>query len=226
MELSNMPVGLPEFVENPENRCPVILLLDTSASMSGTPIQELNRGIAAFKEDVIKDEQASLSVEVATVKFGGSPQLAQDFTTIQNFTPSGLDAGGWTPMGEAIQCALDLLEDRKNTYKESGIQYYRPWVFLITDGAPNHDSPWREAAQRLREAEASRRLLFFTVAVEGADMNTLKEIAPPERPPVLLNGLDFRSLFVWLSTSMKRVSSGKVGETVELPPVDWGQIST
>ena len=97
---------------------------------------------------MIKDEQASLSVEVATVKFGGSPQLAQDFTTIQNFTPSGLDAGGWTPMGEAIQCALDLLEDRKNTYKESGIQYYRPWVFLIRDGAPNHDSPWREAAQR------------------------------------------------------------------------------
>ena len=49
-----MPVGLPEFVENPENRCPVILLLDTSGSMSGQPIQELNRGLAAFKEDVMK----------------------------------------------------------------------------------------------------------------------------------------------------------------------------
>ena len=64
-----MPVGLLEFVENPENRCPVILLLDTSGSMSGQPIQELNRGLAAFKEDVMKDAQASLSVEVAIVTF-------------------------------------------------------------------------------------------------------------------------------------------------------------
>lgn len=55
-----MPVGLPEFVENPENRCPVILLLDTSGSMYGQPIQELNRGLAAFKEDVLRDSQASL----------------------------------------------------------------------------------------------------------------------------------------------------------------------
>jgi uncharacterized protein YegL len=66
--------------------------------------------------------------------------------------------------------------------------------------------------------------LFFTVGVEGADMITLKQIAP--RPPVALNGLDFRSLFVWLSTSMKRVSSGKVGEAVALPPVEWGQITS
>jgi hypothetical protein len=55
-----MPVGFPEFVENPENRCPVILLLDTSGSMSGQPIQQLNRGIAAFKEDVLKDTQEPL----------------------------------------------------------------------------------------------------------------------------------------------------------------------
>ncbi len=55
-------------------------------------------------------------------------------------------------------------------------------------------------------------------------MNILKQIAPVERPPVTLNGLDFRSLFLWLSTSMKRVSTGKIGEAIELPPVGWGKI--
>lgn len=59
-----MPVGLPEFAANPENRVPVILSLDTSGSMSGQPIEELNRGIAAFKEDILRDTQAALSVEV------------------------------------------------------------------------------------------------------------------------------------------------------------------
>ena len=218
-----MPVGLPEFVENPENRCPVILLLDTSGSMSGQPIQDLNRGLAAFKEDVMKDAQASLSVEVAIVTFG-PVKLTQDFVTIDQFTAPKLETNGVTPMGEAIEYALDLLEQRKQTYKDNGVLYYRPWVILITDGAPT--DYWEGAAQRVREAEEQRRMLFFTVGVQGADMNKLRQIAPPERPPVTLNGLDFRSLFRWLSTSMKRVSSGKVGEAVALPPMGWGQIIT
>jgi uncharacterized protein YegL len=125
-------------------------------------------------------------------------------------------------MGEAIEYALDLLETRKQSYKDNGVLYYRPWVFLITDGAPT--DYWEGAAQRVREEEAQRRMLFFTVGVEGADMNKLKQIAP--RHPVMLHGLDFRDLFIWLSTSMKRVSSGKVGEAVALPPVGWGQITT
>lgn len=221
-----MPVGLPEFAVNPENRVPVVLLLDTSGSMSGQAIQELNRGITALKQDIIRDAQASLSVEVAIVGFG-PVQLIQDFVTIDDFTPPILEAKGKTPIGEAIDFALDLLEDRKTTYKANGIQYYRPWVFLITDGAPT-DSPdyWRAAAYRIQEDEVNRRLLFFVVGVQGADMHILKQIAPPERPPVLLNGLDFSSLFIWLSTSMKRVSSGKVGEVLALPPVGWGQISS
>jgi uncharacterized protein YegL len=218
-----MPVGLPEFVENPENRCPVILLLDTSTSMSGQPIQELNRGVAVFKEDVQRDTKASLSVEVAIVSFG-PVELIQDFATIEHLTPPSLEADGTTPIGEAIEYALDLLQDRKEIYKANGIQYYRPWVFLITDGAPTDD--WQNAVQRLKLEEAEQKLCFFAVGVEGADMSTLRQIAPPERPPVLLNGLDFRSLFVWLSTSMKRVSSGKVGEVLALPPVGWGQIVT
>ena len=219
-----MPIGLPEFVENPEPRCPVILLCDTSGSMQGKPIEALNKGLAAFQKDVYKDEIASLRVEVALVTFG-PVQLAQDFVTIDEFTPPTLTADDVTPMGEAIEYALDLLEERKEVYKTNGIQYYRPWVFLITDGAPT--DIWQNAAQRIREMEAQRRMLFFAVGVEGADMDKLRQIALPERPPVLLNGLDFTSMFQWLSTSMKRVSSSKVGGSmIQLPAVGWGQITT
>uniref|UniRef100_B8HU31 von Willebrand factor type A n=1 Tax=Cyanothece sp. (strain PCC 7425 / ATCC 29141) TaxID=395961 RepID=B8HU31_CYAP4 len=221
-----MVVGQPEFVENPENRCPVILLLDTSGSMAGAPIEALNNGLLAFKDAVIQDEQAALRVDLAIVTFG-PVQLVQDFITIDQFIPPQLKAQGLTPMGEAINYALDLLENRKVAYRNNGIQYYRPWLFLITDGAPNRDSPWIQSADRIRNAERERKLSFFAVGVQGADMNTLSQIAPPERPPLLLHGLDFRSMFQWLSDSMVRVSSSTVGgEMVVLPPVGWGQITT
>ena len=216
-----MPVGLPEFVDNPENRCPVILLLDTSTSMIGDPVESLMRGVRVFKEEVHRDTKAALSVEVAVVSFG-PVQLLQDFVTIENFTPPSLMAEGFTPMGEAIEYSIDLLESRKEVYKSVGIQYYRPWIFMITDGAPTDN--WQQAAQRLHAGEAEGHYCFFSVAVEGADISKLKEISPPTRPPVLLNGLDFQGLFVWLSNSMKRVSSGQVGETLALPPVGWGQV--
>jgi uncharacterized protein YegL len=135
-----------------------------------------------------------------------------------------LEADGYTPIGEAINYALDLLDARKEIYKTNGVQYYRPWLFLITDGAPT--DYWQGAAQRLREGEAAQKFASFIVGVEGADFKTLGQIALPERPPVQLDGLNFQSLFLWLSTSMKRVSSGKVGEVLALPPVGWGQIVT
>ncbi len=219
-------VGQPEFVENPENRCPVVLLVDTSGSMQGAPIDALNTGLTAFQDAILQDEQAALRVDVAIVSFG-PVELVQDFVTIDNFIPPTLTAQGLTPMGEALTYALDILEDRKQTYRSNGIQYYRPWVFLITDGAPNPTSPWPQAAQRIRDAEAQRKLSFFAVGVQGADMNTLSQIAPMERPPLILNGLDFRSMFLWLSDSMVRVSSSTVGsDMVALPPVGWGQIAT
>jgi uncharacterized protein YegL len=217
-----MPVGFPEFVQNPENRCPVILLLDTSGSMIGEAMNALNQGVNLFKENIQADTKASLSVEVALITFG-PVKLVQDFVTIDQFTPPTLVADGVTPMGEAIEYALDLLTKRKAVYQENGIQYYRPWIFMITDGAPT--DPWQDAAARIHQGEADRKFCFFSVAVEGADLKTLAQIAPSDRPPVLLNGLDFQSLFVWLSKSMKRVSSGKVGDAVELPPVGWGQVN-
>jgi uncharacterized protein YegL len=217
-----MPVGFPEFVQNPENRCPVILLLDTSGSMIGDAMNALNQGVNLFKENIQADTKAALSVEVALITFG-PVKLVQDFVTIDQFTPPTLVADGVTPMGEAIEYALDLLKTRKAVYQENGIQYYRPWIFMITDGAPT--DPWQDAAARIKQGEADRKFCFFSVAVEGADLKTLSQIAPADRPPVLLNGLDFQSLFVWLSKSMKRVSSGRVGEAVELPPVGWGQVS-
>ncbi len=79
----------------------------------------------------------------------------------------------------------------------------------------------------MRELEKENRISFFTIAVEGADMDVLKDIAPLSRPPLQLRELKFEELFRWLSASVRRVSTGRVsGEMLALPSVaGWAENS-
>ena len=207
-----------KFAKNPEPRCPVVLLLDTSGSMSGQPINELNAGVAIFKQEVQKDEKARLRVEVAIITIRDEqPQLVQPFVTINEFNPQTLTTSGRTPMGQAIELALDQVEAFKKNCKEIGISYYQPWVVLITDGDPTDD--WQNAAQRVKKATDTDKLCFFAIGVSNANMDILKQIAPSTTPPMMLDGLKFKELFRWLSDSMERVSISKIGEQVDLPSI-------
>src|ERR1044071_2342553 len=139
-----------EFADNPEDRCPVVLVLDTSGSMiEQGKIDELNTGVAQFKADVLSDPIASLRVEVSVVTFGGTVQVVHEFATADNLSLQPFQAGGETPLGEAVGAALDEIEHRKTQYKGGGVNYYRPWVWLITDGEPTDE--WRSAAARARK---------------------------------------------------------------------------
>ena len=213
-----------EFAENPEPRCPCVLLLDTSGSMKGTPIAALNEGIKSFKQDLIKDTLASKRVEVAVVTFDSNVVVAQDFVTADQFDPPTLNAQGYTHTGAAIHQALDMIQARKEQYRANGIVYYRPWVFMITDGEPQGepDDVVKIAADRIKEDEESKRVVFFAVGVENANMTRLGEIVV--RTPVKLKGLNFVDMFQWLSRSMQAVSHSKVGDQVALPPPGWSTV--
>lgn len=205
------PFGAVEFAENPESRCPVILLLDNSVSMRGRPISELNTGLQVFRDELFADSLAAKRVDVAIVTFG-PVKVETDFVGAQHFQAPTLSVVGDTPMGAAIEQALSMLRSRKDAYKNNGIAYYRPWVFLITDGGPT-DSISR-AAQLVQEGETTKSFMFFAVGVEGANFEVLSQISV--REPLKLDGLRFRDLFKWLSTSLSTVSKSRIDEAPAL----------
>jgi uncharacterized protein YegL len=213
MSFEQVPFGAgAEFADNPEPRCPCLLLLDTSGSMSGQPINELNVGIRVFKDELSADPMASKRVEVAIVAFG-PVRIETDFQTVDLFDPPTLTAGGGTPMGAAIEAGLALLDQRKQLYRANGVSYYRPWIFLVTDGGPT-DS-WKDAAAKVKAGEAANHFSFFAVGVEGARIDVLTEIAI--REPLKLKELRFRDL-----------SRSALGDKVELAnpaaPSGWATV--
>src|SRR3954447_16806013 len=125
-----------EFAENPDQRCPCVLVLDTSSSMAGARIDELNAGLRVLKETLASDSIAMRRVEIAVVTFDSAVKVVQDFVTADKFGPPTLTAQSLTCMGAGIKQGLDLIEARKETYRRNGVPYYRPWLFVITDGEP------------------------------------------------------------------------------------------
>jgi len=223
-QLTQVPFGDISFVDNPEPRCPCVLLLDTSGSMGGAPIDQMNAGLRQFQHEIASDPLASKRVEVAIVTFG-PVRVQQDFVTADQFQAPSLGVEGGTPLGEAIHEALELIKLRKQQYQANGVAYYRPWIFLVTDGAPTDE--WGSAARAVHAAENSKSLAFFPVGVDGADFQVLKQLSP--RAPIKLRGLAFGELFQWLSNSLSGVSKSGVGDALRLPapntaPNGWAVI--
>jgi len=176
------------------------LLLDTSSSMSGRPIDMLNRGFELFCDEIKKDDLARKRAEIAVITFGGVARVEIPFTEGRDLQPRRLNASGSTPMGAALDLALDQLAAQKQAYKQAGLEYYRPWLFVLTDGAPTDGQVFTAAAARVRKlrprpSAIGIRLLpdpiadMFRRAFEDGAAN------PADRPSALewqqaLSGLD------------------------------------
>jgi uncharacterized protein YegL len=186
---------------NRQQRCPLVLLLDTSSSMGGKRIEALNDALKSFKAEILQDPVAALRVDLAVVAFGSSEFVVEDFRSIDSFDPPTLSANGWRAMGTAMDLALEMIHRRKLVYRASGVRYYRPLIWIMTAGSPE-DTTWKQAARRAREAESRREVVVFPIGIgDEVDMSLLKELS--SHSPVRISSGLFAQLFQWLSASVR-----------------------
>lgn len=229
-ENNQLTIDDEDLIDNPTTRIPVVLCLDTSGSMQGDPINELSKGVKAFFDSVVNDEIAKYSVELCIITFDSSVKKLLDFSSIDKqinqFNRVKLVASGLTSMGTAVNMAIDLLEERKKKYKDNGVDYWQPWLVLMTDGQPTESKEVIEKAYtRTADLVNNKKLTVFPIAIgDGANMVILNHFSP-QKNPIRLKGLCFTEFFTWLGKSVKITSQSAPGTKVKLPSVDsWAYL--
>ncbi len=155
-----------EFADNPEARCSIVLILDVSGSMAGQKIDTLNQALVKFSDTIREDSVTALRADVAIIAFDDAARVVQDFTNGTDFEAPLLKASGDTKFSRPVNLALDLIEARKQSYRDGGIAYYRSLAYFLTDGIPDDDpADLARTARRLTEAEENRSVAFFSFII-------------------------------------------------------------
>lgn len=219
-----IPMGDQIIPENlGEKHIACVLLVDISGSMGGAPIRELNEALSKFGEVLRNDARASGCADVCVVTFNEKVDVVVPFCPAVKYTAPVLQAHGATAMNEAIITGLDLLENRKELYRRCGTPYYRPWMFLMTDGEPTDRTYENDAKQRLNEAITAKKVTFFPMGIgNGARMDILKSYNN-DGMVLKADASHFAEAFVWLSSSMAVTANSRPGtEKIKLaqPPTE------
>lgn len=184
---------------NFSRRLPVYLLLDTSGSMQGEPIEAVRQGIKALLMELRTDPQALETAYISVITFSSVATQQCPLTELISFKEPQIEASGLTSLGAGLELLSECIENEvvKNSPTVKGD--WRPLVFILTDGVPT--DTWEEQAQRLK----SNKPANIIACGAGADANAsvLKQITDNV---IMLNNLsagDLSQFFKWVSDSIK-----------------------
>jgi uncharacterized protein YegL len=212
---------------NPEQRVPCGLVLDTSSSMAGSNIKEVQTKLNEILAVINENELLSRRVEIAIVTIGWDVTLLQDFTPGHLLKPVSLTAEGVTPLAEGILMMLAATLQRRKLYGRADLDFIRPFVIALTDGySTSPEAVISQATQFIREVEAKKQIACFAFSTKNANVEQLARMFV--REPLKIKDARMKEFFAWLLRSLTVASQSLPGERLALPnPLSegWAELS-
>ena len=204
------------FVDNNQDRCPIALVVDVSSSRRDD-IGMLNAAIEQFRDTVLADPVVTLRVEVALVAFNHQTEIRPEFSSIDEFDPGPLEARGGARICEAVNRAIDLIEERKDTYRANGVGYFRPWMFILTDGMTADSQDLPATARRVKDIEVAQGVTTFAIISGDARYDDAREQVRPLTDRTLHRTLhmgeaSYDVLLEWMANSTVARSNSNASE--------------
>ena len=201
-------------------RLPVYLLLDTSGSMYGEPIEAVRNGVQVLISTLRSDPYALETAYLSIITFDNTAKQVTPLTELSAFQQPNIDANGCTALGEALELLAQRVDDEvtKTTAEVKGD--WKPLVFIMTDGEPTDNL-------NKGLAEFKKRKFGTVVACAagaGANTNTLKQITENVVSLDTADSGTIKAFFKWVSASistgsMKVEEAGQeMNSLSELPP--------
>ncbi len=201
-------------------RLPVYLLLDTSGSMYGEPIEAVKNGVQTLISTLRSDPYALETAYISIITFNSTAQQDVPLTELSAFQQPNITACGCTALGEALQLLSQKIssEVTKTTAEVKGD--WRPLVFIMTDGEPTDSITAGLAAFKQQKCG----IVVACAAGQGANTNTLRQITENVVQLDTADSATIKAFFKWVSASIS-TSSKSVEDTAtektsmsELPP--------
>ena len=221
-------MGLNSYVAREPRALPIFILADTSGSMRGEKINELNLALREMLTALNDVDDIRGKFQLCVIGFGGDVNVLQPLADIDGLQLPELNAAGNTPMGEAFDTVREMIEDRNVVSSRA----YAPTIVLISDGIPTdcseeiyhrkEYSKW-EPLNNLHSAERSSKSQRLALGIGAdADFGMLKEfINNPEIPVIKANDASgITKFFRWVTMStVARMNSVNPNVTSTVAPM-------